>query len=175
MKHAARAVATIAFGVALATAAQAHGIQHQSALPSGKTGSAALSRQAMNGQMQPGRTGQRVTRQDIRQAQQALKSEGLYKGRIDGRMGLATHRAIAEFQQRNGLQRTARLDRTTLSRLMGSQTTGVGSSNPNLQGMPANQSGMTAPLSTQTNGAGGGAATNQSPSEQTPSNHNLNR
>jgi peptidoglycan hydrolase-like protein with peptidoglycan-binding domain len=72
----------------------------------------------------------RVSRQQVRQVQQQLQTDGLYKGRIDGLMGPETRQAIAQFQQQNGLQNTGRLDQQTLAALANHQnngTTGEGS------------------------------------------------
>ncbi len=54
----------------------------------------------------------------VKQAQQQLKSEGLYHGAIDGRVGPATRAAVRRFQQQNGLTTNAMLDQETLQRLM---------------------------------------------------------
>jgi len=72
----------------------------------------------------------RGSRNEVRQVQQQLKSEGLYRGRIDGKMGRGTHLALSRFQQRNGLHRTASLNRMTVNRLSGGRTAGMGSSAP---------------------------------------------
>ena len=72
----------------------------------------------------------RGSRNEVRQVQQQLKSDGLYRGRIDGKMGRGTHLALSRFQQHNGLHRTASLDRMTVNRLLGGRTTGMGSSAP---------------------------------------------
>lgn len=78
-------------------------------------------------------TGQQagVSRNAVKQAQQKLQSEGLYKGQIDGIEGPETKQALEQFQQKNGLQQTGMLDHQTLSALMsGNQATGEGSSTP---------------------------------------------
>jgi peptidoglycan hydrolase-like protein with peptidoglycan-binding domain len=54
----------------------------------------------------------------VKQARQQLKSEGLYRGAIDGRVGPATRAAVRRFQQQNGLTTNAILDQETLQRLM---------------------------------------------------------
>jgi hypothetical protein len=54
----------------------------------------------------------------VQEAQQQLKSQGLYKGPVDGKLGAATRTAIRKFQQQNGLSETAQLDATTLQHLM---------------------------------------------------------
>jgi peptidoglycan hydrolase-like protein with peptidoglycan-binding domain len=95
---------------------------------------------------------QTLTRQQVRTVQQQLKSDGLYKGPIDGVMNHQTRVAIANFQKQNGLARTARLDRNTLDRLTGEQGVGVGSS------MPSNPKANMAPAAvtpSTTTGAGG--------------------
>ena len=53
----------------------------------------------------------------VRQAQSELKREGLYDGKLDGIAGPETREGIAAFQQREGLQQTARLDRATRDRM----------------------------------------------------------
>jgi peptidoglycan hydrolase-like protein with peptidoglycan-binding domain len=69
------------------------------------------------------------TRDDVRRAQQALKSQGLYTDKIDGIVGPKTRAALRQYQAREGLQQTATLDSATRQRLMGgSTTTGQGSS-----------------------------------------------
>lgn len=83
-----------------------------------------------------------MTGSDIRQAQEQLKGEGLYHGKIDGRDGPKTRAAIRQFQKKNSLPVTARLDQNTLNELNGgmSQNMGQGSSMP-----PGNATGMTPP------------------------------
>jgi peptidoglycan hydrolase-like protein with peptidoglycan-binding domain len=79
-----------------------------------------------------------LSRNHLRQVQEQLKTAGLYKGRIDGRMGPDTRRAIAQFQEKNGLQGTGKLDQQTLAALgntgMNTGTSGAGSST-----LPGNQ------------------------------------
>jgi peptidoglycan hydrolase-like protein with peptidoglycan-binding domain len=69
----------------------------------------------------------RMSSTDIRQAQTQLRTDHLYQGRIDGRIGPATRTAIRRFQQQNHLPVTARLDSRTMSSLSGG-TMGQGSS-----------------------------------------------
>jgi peptidoglycan hydrolase-like protein with peptidoglycan-binding domain len=69
---------------------------------------------------QPNQSGQPVTSQSqIQQAQEQLKSQGLYNGSIDGVVGPETQTALSQFQRQNGLPPTAQLDQQTLDRLMG--------------------------------------------------------
>ena len=53
----------------------------------------------------------------VREAQSELQREGLYHGRIDGIVGPQTRQALTAYQNREGLQQTARLDRDTLERM----------------------------------------------------------
>jgi Putative peptidoglycan binding domain len=64
------------------------------------------------------------------EVQQKLQQEGLYHGKIDGRIGRETKQALREYQRQNSLRVTARLDRETLDHLLGNASVGQGSSNP---------------------------------------------
>jgi peptidoglycan hydrolase-like protein with peptidoglycan-binding domain len=61
--------------------------------------------------------GRVASRDTVRQAQQKLADEGLYRGPVDGLMGPQTKAALSAYQQKNGLQQTARLDQATRDRL----------------------------------------------------------
>lgn len=169
MKHALGAVATVVFGVAMAAAAQAQTAPSGTMQPNSRAMSPppmsqpSMSQPGMNEQQMGEMQGsQRVSRDEIRQAQEQLQSEGLYRGKIDGVVGPKTRRAIAEFQQRNGLRPTARLDQNTLERLQGGQATGVGSSAPMTQPRaPSGTTGMTPPANSGMTGSNG--AVNQAP------------
>ena len=54
---------------------------------------------------------------DIREAQEALKSQGHDPGPIDGVMGSQTRQALREFQSKNGLKQTGNLDAETKQKL----------------------------------------------------------
>ena len=58
-----------------------------------------------------------LTPDEIKQAQESLKTEGLHPGSIDGRLGPRTRRAIRAYQARAGLPPTGVLDAATFSRL----------------------------------------------------------
>lgn len=76
---------------------------------------------------------------EIRRAQQQLREQGFYHGKIDGTLGPATKQALQQFQQKNGLPVTASLDQQTMDKLSGA---GQGSSmppSPNQSGSTANQ------------------------------------
>ena len=66
-----------------------------------------------------------LSKDDIRWAQAELHYSGLYNGSLDGVMGPETKQALAEFQEDNGLKRTARLDQPTADALIG-DTGGIG-------------------------------------------------
>jgi peptidoglycan hydrolase-like protein with peptidoglycan-binding domain len=65
-----------------------------------------------------------LSKDDIRWAQVELHTIGLYNGSLDGLAGPETKRALLEFQEDNGLDRTATLDQRTADALVGH--TGVG-------------------------------------------------
>lgn len=57
----------------------------------------------------------------IQWAQQILDQQGFYQGRASGRMDSATAAAIANYQRKNGLKATGRLDQTTIDRMLQNQ------------------------------------------------------
>ncbi len=68
---------------------------------------------------------------EVKQAQQKLKDDGDYKGAIDGKAGPQTMAALKEFQQKNGLSQTGKLDEQTADKLgLSSMSEGSGSSAP---------------------------------------------
>jgi Putative peptidoglycan binding domain len=69
-----------------------------------------------------------LSRREVEQAQQKLKAEGFYHGRIDGIAGRETKQALSAYQKRNGLRQTATLDGETRNSLMGQRTSGSGAS-----------------------------------------------
>ncbi|HEX3538405.1 MAG TPA: peptidoglycan-binding domain-containing protein [Stellaceae bacterium] len=84
-------------------------------------------RQAMVPQSgMPESAGGQTSRDAVRQAQEQLREQGLYRGADDGVIGSGTRRALARFQRRNGLRVTGSLDEQTLSRLSGSSPQGYG-------------------------------------------------
>ena len=52
--------------------------------------------------------GTQVSQSQIQQAQQQLKSAGLYRGAIDGVVGPETQTALSQFQREQGLPQSAR-------------------------------------------------------------------
>ena len=65
-------------------------------------------------------TGDSLRKDDIRWAQVELRFRGFYTGSLDGVLGLKTKRALEQFQQNNGLNRTASLDARTWDALTNS-------------------------------------------------------
>ena len=63
---------------------------------------------------------EQTSQSQIQQAQHQLKSQGLYRGAVDGVMGPETQIAVSAFQREQGLPQTAQLDQQTLDRLNGS-------------------------------------------------------
>jgi peptidoglycan hydrolase-like protein with peptidoglycan-binding domain len=54
---------------------------------------------------------------EVRMAQQKLKVDGDYMGKIDGLAGPQTRQALMQYQKKNGLKETGHLDHETLSKL----------------------------------------------------------
>ena len=59
----------------------------------------------------------KATKDDIRNAQQALKEKGTYTGPVDGSMNADTQKALRDFQQKNSLSVTGTLDHETMTAL----------------------------------------------------------
>jgi hypothetical protein len=70
-------------------------------------------------------------RNEIRQVQLRLKSEGLSKGKVSGKMDRQTRVALNRFEQQNGLPRSTKLAR--VNRMLGTQTAASGSSMPQMR------------------------------------------
>jgi peptidoglycan hydrolase-like protein with peptidoglycan-binding domain len=78
-----------------------------------------------------------VSREQVTAVQQALKDRGHDPGEIDGALGPKTRAALREFQKKEGLKVTGRLDNATLAKL-GVGTTAAGSaSQPGVEVKPA--------------------------------------
>ena len=110
---------------------------------------------------QPNMAAATLPRSEIRQAQQQLRQDHLYRGRIDGIVGSETRRAVQRYQRKNGLPVTAQLDQDTINSLMGN---GQGSSAPPaISGAMAPANGAGSPGNTMPNAganpSGTGAAT----------------
>jgi peptidoglycan hydrolase-like protein with peptidoglycan-binding domain len=82
-----------------------------------------------------------VSQHEIMQAQQALNQKGFNAGKADGILGQRTKRALASFQQNQGLQRSGRFDDKTLAALGVSQGQQQGQPSTSGQGGNAQRSG----------------------------------
>ena len=115
---------------------------------------------------------------NIKQAQEALQSQGLYKGQVDGKWGPQTRHAVAQFQKEKGLKQTAQLDQRTMNDLqngstsgsdnMSSSPSGSMNSGPN-SGAPMNSgsmSGGSGNMSVGPGAANGAATQNTNPGGQ---------
>jgi len=115
-----------------------------------------------------------LSQDEVRQAQQQLQAQGLYRGPVDGMVGSQMHRALAQFQQQNGLRQTGTLDEQTVARLGGGGPA-IGSSAPPAGTTPAPASGSMTPstapsASTTTSPIGaGGTSTGTSTTAPSPS------
>jgi len=118
-------------------ATQSPGITTAPASPSTGTPPASTAQPLTQGQMSQ----QQAHPANIQQAQQKLKSQGLYNGAIDGVNGPEMRAALLQFQQRNGLPQTGTLDQQTEARLMQSSSNG-------LSPTPTSGSTMQSPVTT---------------------------
>lgn len=64
-----------------------------------------------------------VSRDTLKKIQSELKKKGLYKGGIDGLNGKQTVSAVKQFQQKNGLKITGKIDMTTKDKILAVSTT----------------------------------------------------
>ena len=92
-----------------------------------------------------GGAGMAANTEQVKAAQQALKDQGLDPGPIDGKMGPKTKAALRDYQQKQGLKATGRLDTKTASKL-GVEKTSSGSSSTS----PAASPSTSAPSSSDT-------------------------
>jgi peptidoglycan hydrolase-like protein with peptidoglycan-binding domain len=59
----------------------------------------------------------KLSREDARAAQEALKTKGFDPGPVDGKLGPRTAQALKDFQKQEGLQPTGQLDDETRTKL----------------------------------------------------------
>ncbi len=65
-----------------------------------------------------------IYRETLLRLQRALKERGLYRGRIDGRFGKGTSKALEAYQKRAGIPVTGLPDQFTLMRLLSTPESG---------------------------------------------------
>lgn len=70
----------------------------------------------------------------IRRVQTVLKSDKLYRGRVDGIWGPATQHGVTQFQQKNNLQATGSIDGPTLDAMNLGGAAGGGMSSGSMGG-----------------------------------------
>lgn len=116
--------AILSLTLALAGFAQAQTTQgnpSSSGTTSGSTTSGTMTKQS---------SGTHATLDQVKQIQAELKSQGLYKGRVDGEAGKQTMAALSSYQKSKGLPATGKIDQQTLDSLNGAS----GSSGSNSSG-----------------------------------------
>jgi peptidoglycan hydrolase-like protein with peptidoglycan-binding domain len=87
--------------------------------------------------------GQQASQSEIQQAQQQLKSKGLYHGAVDGVMGPETQTALMAFQRQHSLPQTSQLDQQTLDALnAGGSNAGSGMTGGSTSGTHGGAAGM---------------------------------
>jgi len=93
----------------------------------------------MKSDMSKGRGTRGGDREQVRAVQQALKDKGHDPGTVDGVMGPKTRSALRDFQKKEGIKDTGRLDQETMSKLgvEGAKTSGGGSSSTGTSASPA--------------------------------------
>jgi peptidoglycan hydrolase-like protein with peptidoglycan-binding domain len=123
-----------------------------------------------------------LSEDEVRQAQQQLQAQGLYKGPIDGKVGSEMHRALARYQRQNGLRQTGTLDEQTVARIGGGAGPAIGSTTPpaGSAAAPAGSGSMTgrpaaSPSTTSPIGAGGTSTTTSTTAPSTSSTQPVTR
>jgi len=154
MKYAIGAVVAVALGLSMAVSAQAQTPQHQTPSPNMTAPTAMPQARNMASGSKQATAGHAISQKEkIKQAQHALKNEGLYKGKIDGNWGSKSRQALMQFEKRNNLPATGKLDSKTFAALTQSTPANIGSSTPHQQG--AGQTNMTPTQTMPTPSAGG--------------------
>lgn len=77
-----------------------------------------------------------ASREQVRAVQQALKDRGHDPGDIDGAMGPKTRAALQDFQRKEGLNVTGRIDAATREKLGVGSATAASSTRPGLEVKP---------------------------------------
>jgi peptidoglycan hydrolase-like protein with peptidoglycan-binding domain len=131
-----------------------------------RSGSSSSEMQSQREQGSSARTGgARMSKEDVKQVQAALKNKGMDPGPEDGVLGPKTQQALREFQKSNNLQATGRIDEKTASALgvdvggaSSSSSSGMGSSSPSSSS--GSGSGSKSGASQSSSGARGGTTAN---------------
>jgi len=93
-------------------------------------------------------------REQVRAVQQALKDKGHDPGTVDGVMGPKTRSALRDFQKKEGIKDTGRLDQETMSKLgVEAKTSSGGTSSTGTSASPATSPGGSSGSSSAPSGA----------------------
>lgn len=84
-------------------------------------------------QAQNGTSSASLSEDQIKEAQQKLKTAGVYNGEINGQMDQETQEAIEQFQEQKGLEKTGTLDQQTMAALNATTSTSGSSMTPSEQ------------------------------------------
>jgi peptidoglycan hydrolase-like protein with peptidoglycan-binding domain len=185
MNHATRVALALVLGGGLATAAQAQDTYSQGAAPKSQSAAPAMNDMqnaapaARTQRANPGRMHkasgptQKMNRHQVKMVQQKLKSEGLYRGRIDGVMGPQTRLAMTRSQKEAGSSPTASMGRKGFGQQKSGRGQpdqaglGVGSSMPNNPDAMNNPNTALTPSAPPTNQTTTGAGGSTAPSNPT--------
>jgi peptidoglycan hydrolase-like protein with peptidoglycan-binding domain len=96
--------------------------------------------------------------EQVKAVQQALKDKGMDPGEVDGKMGPKTQSALREYQKKEGLKESGRLDTETMAKLGVAKTSDSGSTTPSASPSTGSSSGA---------GAATGSGSSTTPSKQT--------
>jgi peptidoglycan hydrolase-like protein with peptidoglycan-binding domain len=102
--------------------------------------------------------------EQVKAVQQALKDKGHDPGDVDGKMGPKTQAALRDYQQKEGLKATGRLDTETAAKL-GVQTkadagsAGSPAASPSGSPSSSSSSGSSAPSGSSSSGGASGSST----------------
>jgi hypothetical protein len=118
------------------------------------------------GQMQSQRAAgqQRLSKDQVKQIQEALKDKGQNPGEADGIMGPKTQQALREFQKSQNLQATGRVDEKTASALGVDVSPGAGSSSSSGMGSSREPSSASDKASSSKGASGASSGLGSSPS-----------
>src|SRR5262245_13171973 len=87
-----------------------------------------------------------TSKENVRNAQQALKDKGMYTGSIDGAMNAQTKKAVRDFQKQNNLKVTGTLNRETMAALgITSQKSTTTTTKPSAAGTTSHSKEKSAP------------------------------
>jgi peptidoglycan hydrolase-like protein with peptidoglycan-binding domain len=106
---------------------------------------------------------QPLTPDTVREVQQSLQQQGLYKSRIDGVWGPGTQAAVRNYQQQHNMTATGQLDQQTLASLTGGNQQQGSAQQPQSsnQAYYNNNNAPTQPMGSRPAGPSGGGAAAQ--------------